>query len=347
MAVEASYPAVPLRHLALFYHGSDEYSETVAGFAKAGLEMAERVLVAVPGHRLAGLREALGMQRDDVSFADMTSLGRNPARIIPALQAFISGGSQPVRFVGEPIWPWRSAAEVREATRHEALINIAFAASNAQILCPYDAAGLPGPVLADACRTHPLIAGAGSHVASPAYQGPRSVPESCARPLPPPPPGTEVLRYDADLRGVRQFVADRASDARLPATITANLILAASEIAANTLRHSGGGGTVSAWPAAGELICELRDTGHITDPLAGRRVPDPEQTGGHGLWLVNRSVDLTEVRTAPGRTVTRLHVRIRGSRPAQSGSPTCEVGDPGVDRRGVDTGGMKLLGGRR
>jgi anti-sigma regulatory factor (Ser/Thr protein kinase) len=346
MGVEAGYPAVPLRHLALFYHGSDEYPETVAGFVRTGLEMGERVFVAVPAHRLAGLLAALGSQREYVAFADMASLGLNPARIIPAIQAFVSAGSQPVRFVGEPIWPGRSAAEIRESTRHEALINLAFAAACAEILCPYDAAGLPDPVLADARRTHPLIAGASAE-ASPAYEGPGRVPENCAGPLPPPPPGTQVLRYDTDLRGVRQFVADGARDASLPAATAADLILAVSEIAANTLRHSGGGGTVSAWRAAGELICELRDAGHITDPLAGRRVPDPEQAGGHGLWLVNRAVDLTEVRTGPGGTVTRLHMHIRGSQPAGSGSPPCELGDPGDDRRGVDAGGVQLLGGRR
>jgi len=347
MAVEAGYPAAPLHHLALFYHGSDEYSDIVAGFVRAGLEVGERVFVALPGHRLAAVLGALGGQREYVAFADMTSLGRNPARIIPAIEAFASAGSEPVRFVGEPIWPGRSAAEVRESTRHEALINLAFAAACAQILCPYDAAALPDPVLADACRTHPLIAGASSHEASPGYEGPGSVPESCALPLPPPPPRTKVLRYDTDLRRVRQFVADGARDASLPATTAADLVLAVNEIAANTVRHGGGTGTVSAWLTAGELICELRDAGHITDPLAGRRVPDPEQAGGHGLWLVNRSVDLAEVRTGPGGTVTRLHVRIRGSQPAAAGSRRHELGHPGDDGRGVDAGGVQLLGGRR
>ncbi len=58
----------------------------------------------------------------------MAELGRNPARIIPEVQAFTDKHpGQRVRFVGEPIWPGRSAAEICEATRHEALLNLAFA----------------------------------------------------------------------------------------------------------------------------------------------------------------------------------------------------------------------------
>src|SRR5260221_3268269 len=105
MAVEAGYPAAPLHHLALFYHGSDEYSDIVAGFVRAGLEVGERVFVALPVHRLAAVLGALGGQREYVAFADMTSLAPNPARLIPAIQAFASSGSDPGRFASQPSWP--------------------------------------------------------------------------------------------------------------------------------------------------------------------------------------------------------------------------------------------------
>src|SRR5262249_32278068 len=108
------------------------------------------------------------------------------------------------------------------------------------------------------------------------------------------------------------IVADFAR-AWLPSTRAIDLVLAVSEVAANTLRHSSGGGTIFLWLADGEVVCELRDAGHITDPLAGRRLPDPQPAGGHGLWLVNRSVDLTEIRSGPSGTVTRLHMRVDGS----------------------------------
>src|SRR5258708_12037362 len=99
MAVEAGYPAAPLHHLALFYHGSDEYSDIVAGFVRAGLEVGERVFVALPGHRLAAVLGALGGQREYVAFANMTTLGRNPARITPPIDALASAGTDPARFL--------------------------------------------------------------------------------------------------------------------------------------------------------------------------------------------------------------------------------------------------------
>lgn len=316
MTAEPTSPAVSLRHLALFYRSADEYLAAISGFVRSGLAAGERVLVAVPGDKIADLRGALGKHQDSVALADMRALGRNPACIIPAVHAFMAGGGGPARFVGEPIWPGRTEAEVREATRHEALVNLAFAELDPLILCPYDAALLPDGVLADACQTHPLVAGRGGQEASAAFAGPRSVPTSCGRALPPPPPGAEVLRYGTDLRAVRGLIAQRARAASLSPARTADVVLAVDELAANTLRHAGGSGMVLVWRTPGELICEVRDSGHITDPLAGRRLPDPEQSGGHGLWLVNRSCDLTEVRTGRDGTVTRVHMRVDGGRAA-------------------------------
>ena len=61
--------------------------------------------------------------------------------------------------MNEVFWPGRSAAEIREATTHEALINMAFAASPSPValLCPYDIARLTPEVTASAGRTHPVI----------------------------------------------------------------------------------------------------------------------------------------------------------------------------------------------
>src|SRR5258706_14485426 len=103
MAVEAGYPAAPLHHLALFYHGSDEYSDIVAGFVRAVLEGGERVFVALPGHRVAAGLGAPGGQREYVAFADRTNLGRDTARIIPASEDLAPAGSEQVPFPRQPI----------------------------------------------------------------------------------------------------------------------------------------------------------------------------------------------------------------------------------------------------
>jgi hypothetical protein len=52
------------------------------------------------------------------------------------------------------------------------------------------------------------------------------------------------------------------------------LVTAVSELAAHTLRHTPGAGTVCGGRSGAELLCQIDDAGQITDPLAGyRHVP--------------------------------------------------------------------------
>ena len=200
-------------------------------------------------------------------------LGRNPARIIPAVRTYAGRyQGRPVCCIGEPIWPGRTAAEMREATRHEALINLAFRGSRATFVCPYDSAGLPGPVMADAASTHPVVIKGGEERASGRYLGPPEVPPRCNRALPRPPARAEALDYRDDLHLVRSFVAGQARRAGLAPARIPDLVLAVTELAGNTLRHTDGGGTVQAWRTREEIICQVADTGQITDPLARHRV---------------------------------------------------------------------------
>ncbi|HET9899009.1 MAG TPA: sensor histidine kinase [Streptosporangiaceae bacterium] len=312
---EADSTGRGLRHFAFLYRTADEYASAISDFVRAGSTAAEPVLVAVPGHRQAELRQVIDRFPSPasarVSFTDMHALGRNPARILPAIQDFMDAcDGVPIRFVSEPAWPGRSMAEMREAIRHEALINVAFTGICATILCPYDVTGLPACVVADVSRTHPLLASCGSQEPSSVFAGPGVVPADCDKPLQPVPVHAEVLAYRYNLREVRDLITAHARKADLPEPRTVDLVLAVSEIAANTLRHTSAGGTISIWRTEDELLCELRDTGHITDPLAGRRAPDPDHPGGHGLWLVHQVCDLVQVRTDQAGTQVKLHMRL-------------------------------------
>ena len=59
------------------------------------------------------------------------------------------------------------------------------------------------------------------------------------------------------------------------------------------------------WQDREAITCEVRDSGHIADPMAGRRVPAPTEVGGRGLLLVHQLSDLDQVRSSPehGSTV--------------------------------------------
>ena len=93
-----------LAHEALLYEGMDEFVDGTSAFVRAGLAMGETVVVAVPEPRLTALGERLGGPSDRLELIDMADLGRNPARIIPALQqALDDRPGAPMRWVGEPV----------------------------------------------------------------------------------------------------------------------------------------------------------------------------------------------------------------------------------------------------
>jgi hypothetical protein len=253
--VTAAIPGNQFRHLALLYHGHGEYLSVLRTFIQACAARGDAVFVAVPRRKALLVRQELGDASAYMTLADMAELGRNPARIIPAVLSYASQHrGQDVCFIGEPIWPGRTAAEIEEATRHEALINLAFRDSPVTVLCPYDGVRLPKSVLADAACTHPAVIRDRQETASVGYRGSTDLPPRCNRPLSPP-AHAEALAYRDDLHPVRSFVASRAKRAGLTPPRIPDLVLAIGELAANTLRHTSSGGTVQFWRAGDRIIC--------------------------------------------------------------------------------------------
>jgi len=270
-----------LSHYALLYHDADEYLERVLAFAGEGLARREPVFVALPSGQARRMRGAAVAAGRQLSVADMDDLGRNPARVTLALASFASQHpGQRVRIVTESLWPGRTAAEAAEVMKHEALAQQAVAAAGAGILCPYDASRLAAALIDGACRTHPGILERGHQRPSGGYLA-GGVPEPD---LPPPPASAEFLAYRSRLYPVRVLVGRYAERAGLPGERCSDLVVAVSEVTANTLTHTAGGGTVHIWASAGEVICRVHDGGWITDPLAGRKRPPPGSTGRGCGW---------------------------------------------------------------
>ncbi|MFG2989248.1 anti-sigma factor RsbA family regulatory protein [Streptomyces sp. NPDC048257] len=297
-------------HPALFYQGQAEYLAGVGGFVRTALEADEPVLVAVPGPRLDALRESLDATAAAVTWTDMTQLGRNPGRILAALHDFADRHvGRPARIVGEPIWAGRSQAEVTEATRHEALINTAFAGRQATILCPYDVLGLSAAVVSDARRTHPTVVEEGKDLPSPEHVDASSVCTDCDLPLPEPDGGASWFPYThGELGEVRSYVEAWARGSALNAARRGDLVLAVSEAAANSLAHGGGRGRLRLWSTGAGAVAEIRDDGRLADPLAGRRRPAlASANGGRGLWMIHQLCDLVEIRASDSGLTLRLH----------------------------------------
>ncbi len=310
---------IGLVHEALFYRDEQDYARGIARFLRDGFELAEPALVAVPGSHVDVLRSAMGADAERVRFVDMAEAGRNPGRIIPTvLYAFTQ--EHPVgrvRIVGEPIWPGRSAAEYRAGLQHEALINIALADREATILCPYDRQGLDAVALADARKTHPVLVEGELREISADYGDPRAVVKASFRSLPDHPEwwgDMRVFSSPADLPAIQQFVEVLALRAGLRAQRVFDLCLAVNEIATNTLVHTSAPGVLSLWqdPDTDNLVCEVVDSGQLTDWLVGRIPPAWWEPHGRGLILVNVLCDLVEMpigQIGVGTTV-RLHMAL-------------------------------------
>jgi anti-sigma regulatory factor (Ser/Thr protein kinase) len=119
-----------------------------------------------------------------------------------------------------------------------------------------------------------------------------------------------MLRYRASLAQVRKFTTARARRAGLPPRRVNDLVIAVAELAANTLVHTSGPGTLTLWITDDEVICQVQDQGQITDPRAGmiRAAPDAPG-GGRGLWVVHQVCDRVEISTGQAGTTVRVHMR--------------------------------------
>ena len=77
------------RHEALLYEGTDEFLAGGVPFIREAIDAREPVMVAVGADKIGRLRATLP-DGAAVAYADMSELGRNPGRIIPAWHEFLA-----------------------------------------------------------------------------------------------------------------------------------------------------------------------------------------------------------------------------------------------------------------
>jgi hypothetical protein len=302
-----------LVHSALFYGSEDQYLQALVPTVDEWLSASRPVQVSLPAEKLAALRRALGITAEDVdgdaipnlSMTDITEVGRNPGRMLGLAGCFVrQHRNRQVLLVGEPVWPGRTAAEYPACVQHEALVNLALEGHAVTGLCLYDAVRLSDTALTDARLTHPLIWHAGTQHHNPEYAVDIALDRS-NEPLPTSAAAVQFTVHElTDLSGARRC-ADRY--ARLlgmcPERID-DLQLIATELATNSLRHTGEACQLAFWPHNGFLICEASDVGPLDDPLAGRRSTQS------GLFVVNAVADLVRTHISPLGTKIHAYVRL-------------------------------------
>ena len=139
-------------HRLLAYGSDDEYVESAVPYLTEGLEQSHAALVVAAPPQIALLRDALDDRSDDVEFADSadwySSLAGALNRYREYVKQKLEAGAAWIRVVGDPVWAGRSDAEVAAWFRYESLVNLAFAAAPATIVCAYDTTSFSDEVIA-------------------------------------------------------------------------------------------------------------------------------------------------------------------------------------------------------
>jgi anti-sigma regulatory factor (Ser/Thr protein kinase) len=303
-------------HAAFFYRTQQEYLDGLLPFISDAANADHAVLVAVPAPNLALLAEELGQTAAHVVMTDMIEVGRNPGRILgEVLSSFVDNhADQPVRIVGEPIWPSRSELEYPACVQHEALLNRAFTGRDVTVVCPYHVAQLDSEVIADAHRTHPALWENGVFQHDNAAYAPEAMLARYNQPLSSDATAVRhTVRRLGDLAGARAFAGAYAQWFGLSPNQTADLQLIASELATASLTSMGGTCRLALWRNDGYVVCEARDDGSLDDPMAGRRPYGSDSDRGRGLYVVNAVADLVRTHTTADETTIHAYLRLEGT----------------------------------
>jgi transcriptional regulator with XRE-family HTH domain len=176
--VGASAETTPplLDHQVLTYASDEEFVTGAVPFLVDGIEQSHRVLALTTPAKTELLREMLGDRSEHVEFPDWADWYRSPHEALrrygELLTERVKGGATWIRVVAETAWWGQSDAEIAAWARYESLINLTLASSPATIICAYDEREFSAQAIADACHTHPVIAGRPGLTDSPTYRPP-------------------------------------------------------------------------------------------------------------------------------------------------------------------------------
>jgi anti-sigma regulatory factor (Ser/Thr protein kinase) len=302
----------PFTHDVLLYGTDAEFVDAVVPFIRAGLADGESVATAVTASNTDLLRDALGTDAPAVAFLGRHEFYTRPAGAIAGGQRLLADaagkGFRKTRMVGEVAF----GPDRRDPSwaRYESALNQVFTQMPTWFLCPYDARVLAPEVLADARRTHPTELTGRDRTPSAGYLPTEQFLQSAPEPMPPV-SGTPAIAIDIDevasaRRALRAVLVDAgwAGFHRFD-----DLVLAVSEVVANSIRHGAGRRRLRVWLQGRTATCEVSDEGAgLRDLLAGYRPPGQQQSGGRGLWIVAQLCDALAIERRGAATVVRFSV---------------------------------------
>jgi anti-sigma regulatory factor (Ser/Thr protein kinase) len=290
-----------LRHHAFVSESDEEYVARSVAFLDEGLQAGEACVVGHSRDGIAMMRDALGPAADRVTFVDLASIYTRPARAVATYYRTFLGQLRKAPSV-------RAVAEFQfgpgdwdEWMGYEAITNVAYSHLPVWVVCTYNANGLPDRVIEGVWRTHPEMLGDGWQ-ASDHYEDPR---ELLRRITPEPAPLPELRSFSPgqDLELFRERLARELMAETVPEDKALDMLVAATEIASNALRHGDGIEEIRVGRVEGRFVCEVVDRGSgFDDPVAGYLAP--REGTGSGLWVARQLTWRIECfHSPPGFTV--------------------------------------------
>lgn len=302
-------------HEAAFYGSDDELLAIAVPFVEGGIEAGEPTLVNLGDRNTALVRAALG-DGAGVTYVAASDQYARPAATIASyrdlLASYVAGGATQVRVIGEVPHPG-TGGDWSSWLRYEGAINHAFDDFPLWGLCPYDTRITPADVLADVERLHPYIAAAdGRHHRNGRFTEPAAYVRGRCRPSSHPLQAGApalVLADAVGAAGVRRAVRAVAAETLLGPHRIDDLVLAASEVVTNAIRHGRPPVGVEVWLDDRTVVCQVVDGGDgPASPFAGLLPASPGGEGGYGLWLANQLCDRVDLDRGDDGFAVRLVV---------------------------------------
>jgi anti-sigma regulatory factor (Ser/Thr protein kinase) len=304
-----------LTHQAFVYDEDTDFLRAAVPFVQEGIDAGDAVLAISSVRGVAELRRALGSSSDGMEFGDSASWYVRPTRTIAAYSSFVAeNATAHIRVVAEPGWETGSAAEIAEWTRYEAVVNQAFMEVDASVLCLYDRRTTDPRFLDGALHTHPELSDGVRARPNDAYLDTSVIHAQADRdPLPPPPPHAVPIPVDdTDLTSMRSMMSGHARRRGMSRPRLNDLLVAATEVATNAIRHGLPPVECRMWAEADDLVVDVTEEGAWQpDDVPGFIPPDPAARSGFGLWGVRMLCALVQIRTGQPGTAIRLRVPFR------------------------------------
>ena len=305
----------PFVHQAVIYDTPQTLAGIVGPVVQAALDRGESPIVVLDPVNADALRSSMtdGPRLEVAEPGDVyTRPWRTFASYVETVLGLADAGD-PVLVVGEPPYATCDADDAAEWLRVESALNVALEAVDGLMICPYRRATAGDVVMDEMVRVHPELRELDDICVSAEYVDPMAyLDEARAAILPELGPPDWEMRFDStDLGEVRLAVRVDVELAGLDATRVPEFAVAVNEIAANSVKHGGGHGTLRLWTHGRDIVCEVEDTGTLGRSPLGMLPPDPTEPTGRGLWIARQFSDSLSVVANAGVTVTRMRIARR------------------------------------